>query len=250
MLLTRKHVRTAVNIVIGNIAFADAIAGTIFSVNAVGRNWRNQYVFNRDYCLYITFFRDVTLNIRSFSLIVLTWERLMARMVPRIKQTSIRKAMVECLLTWIFAAVFFAYELFNYTELKNEPYTDISFTFNITYYYCTCALRRNTFNYELAMSFLTLYLPTVITVAGNLYILCKMRRASRALEGTVPTTATNDQTDQTDDVEQQVMIVIVFELTASVIACIPEQYLFIYLGYGDALYDRVSPLCSNVMTHA
>ena len=224
VLLTNKNMRTAVNVVIGNIAASDMIDGVVVSLNVVSRSWSYNYLISDGYCHWDTFLRDVPLNIRNYSLVILTYERFMERMVPRIPETTIKKALLECLGTWIFSIVFFMKELLDFAEIREVP--DNSGT------HYTCLLKHNVFDYKLAMSFLTLYLPTLITVVGNAYLFCKMRRARMSLEGVVQFP---DNHHNNSDIERQVLTVIIVELTASVIVAIPEQYIFIFNGQSSDL---------------
>ena len=230
VLATRKRMRNAVNLVIGNIAFADMIACIIVSVNAVGRNWNHDYVFSHGYCRYNPFFKDVSINISDLSLVVLLYERFKARMVPRVPETTLKMAMFECSLTWVYAVVAFHWELGNYASLIRRSFGPF-----IQY---SCELQGDFFVYEMIISVFTLYLPNLLTTVLNSYLVYKMWRSRRQLEGVIEDR--NPVNESLLETERLITIMIIANLLATFIAWFPEQYIFLSPSVYSKLQGKVS----------
>ena len=226
MLSTRSPLRNAVNIVMGNISFADLIAGMLACLNGIARNWNKSYTFGAAYCRINPFLKDVTLNVSNVTLVVLLIERVRARLWPTVKSTTVATALTQCLLTWTIAIIAFHWEIANYANYGQTFYS-LTDPQSVSY---ICHLKDNFFGYELSGAIITLHIPTLLSVIMTTFLLYKMRRTRLHLEG-VPTLAQYD-------CEKKVVAVVVVNLLLTIVNWIPEQYIF--LMHSDKLTESFS----------
>ena len=95
---------------------------------------------------------------------------------------------------------------------------------------------RSKWKQGISVSILTLYLPTLLTTSLNSYLLYKMWRSRRHLEGVIDISQSQQET------EKLVVIVIIANLTATIIAWFPEQYIFLSMDNQEALQTKVGTM--------
>lgn len=232
ILWKKTTVRNSVNIVIGNMAFADFFCCFIVTTIAVGRNMQHNYVLGEAMCQFDTFFKNVTMNVSDLSLVLLCYERLKVLWWPFLSGQSNIPAYVKCIVVWLSATGVYSWELFHYRKIGKREWAG-----NFTEVYCEHDGDHLYEEYFGAL--LGCYIPDILTTVLYVLFLWKIRQL-----------IANSETSETDEsaaslvnqwkYEKMVATMIVVNLVVSWVGWFPEQYLF--LNPNNDFRHRVSSI--------
>lgn len=173
LILKHKSLRSYINILLGNMALCDLLASIFVGWAGLAVNLYQSYPLGPYYCKFESFFKFVFLFSSTFSLLILSADRLFRVLLPFRRNIYIEEALVTCYLIWLVSMALSSPLIMKrvYHEREWNDFTEK-----------WCAEEKEGFEYYwIVIIVILVYVPAVIMLINYSIILCKMRKFHASL---------------------------------------------------------------------
>lgn len=175
VLLRFKQTRSSVNLFIGNMAAADLLSTIFLSWTGLTESLVQNYPNGQFYCQFGDYFKYTCLLASTFSLLVLSADRLKKIISPFRRTLTTKGAVFWCICIWIVAfGISVPHAVWR--QVKKRKWLD--------YEEVWCAENINNEKgvaYWIALLALTCYIPVILMLVFYSAVLCKMKKFRQKL---------------------------------------------------------------------
>ena len=180
VLIKFRQTRSSVNLFIGNMAVADLLSTIFLSWTGMTEAIFQNYPNGPFYCKYGDFFKNACLLASTFSLVVLSFDRLKKVIWPFRKTMTTRQTFVWCTVIWLIALGASAPHV-AWRSLMTRKWLDYQEVWcsesNIS--------SKESCSYWIALLALLCYIPIILLLAFYSILLCKMKKLRQKLSESV-----------------------------------------------------------------
>ena len=225
-----KQTRSSVNLFIGNMAVADLLSTVCLSWASLTESLFQNYPNGPFICQYGDFFKYTCLLASTFSLLVLSADRLIKIIRPFRKTLTTRQTVLWCIIIWVVAFAISSPHA-AWKRLGVRAWKD-----NYLEVWCaeTITSGRKTLSYWIALLAVTCYIPVIFMVVFYSAVICKMDKFSRRL---------NDSGNPVKGIYRKRILQMIFVyLLVSLVCWAPMTLCVFYKAlYHDKAEDRLLP---------
>ena len=223
VLIRFRQTRSPVNIFIGNMAVADLLSTIFLSWTGLTEEFYQGYPNGPFYCQYGDFFKYTCLLTSTFSLVVLSADRLKKVVLPFVKTLTTRKTMLCCLIIWLLAFGFSTPHA-AWRRLGRRKWLDYEEV------WCCENTAPGQRPYWIALVAFLCYIPVILMLGFYSIVLCKMKKFQTKL---------NDSGNPVKAVYRRRIIQMIFVyLLVSLICWAPLQVCVFYRSFFHEKFVR------------
>lgn len=212
LIIKHKSLRNYVNVLLANMALCDLLASFFVAWAGLAVNLYTFYPLGHHYCKSESFLKFLFLFASTFSLLLLSADRLTRVLLPFRQNVSVKQAIVSCLIIWLISTGI-ASPLISWRTYEERKWADV------VEKWCYES-KAQTEYYWIALIVILIYVPAVIMLINYSIILCQMRKfQSRLSESGNPVTLVH---------RKKIIFMIFVYLLVAIICWTPLQVLVFY----------------------